>query len=173
MLLTLGGLYIFFARVADMSLATFRILMLMRGRSFTAALIGFLEAGFYIFALSEVIKRIDNPLNMLFFAGGFAAGTYIGSFIEELVALGYANVQIISLNSYETLKERLREEGFGVTAIEGCGKDGLHYILYVLTKRRNLSKLIKMVNKEDPKAFFSVSDTRKIVGGFFPRRKAK
>lgn len=156
-----------------MSLATFRILMLMRGRSFLAATIGFLEAGFYIFALSEVIKRMDNPLNMLLFAGGFAAGTYVGSMVERIIALGYVNVQIISLDSYETLQVRLREEGFGVTTVEGCGKDGLHYILYVLTKRCNLSKLMHIVSQEDPKAFFSVADTRKIVGGFFPRRKSK
>jgi len=171
--LVLGGLFIFFARVADMSMATFRILLLMRGRSLAASLIGFIESGLYIIALSEVIKRLDHPLNMVFFAAGFAVGNYVGSFIEERIAVGYVNVQIISMEYYEKLQNRLREEGFGVTSVEGCGKDGLHQILHVLLKRRDLPKLMKMINTEDKKAFVSVIDTRKIMGGFFPKRKAK
>lgn len=39
--LVFSGLLIFLARVLDMSLATFRILMLMRGRSLLASTIGF------------------------------------------------------------------------------------------------------------------------------------
>ena len=61
-----SGLFIFFARVADMSLATFRILMLMRGRSLTASLIGFVESLLYIGALSTVLRRLDNPFHMVF-----------------------------------------------------------------------------------------------------------
>jgi uncharacterized protein YebE (UPF0316 family) len=52
--LVFSGLLIFLARVLDMSLATFRILMLMRGRSLLASTIGFLESGIYLLALSRV-----------------------------------------------------------------------------------------------------------------------
>lgn len=169
----LVGLFIFGARVVDVSMATFRILMLIRGRSLLAALIGFLEAGLYIVALSEVIRHLDNPLNMIFFAGGFAAGNYVGSAIEERVALGYVNAQIISIERPESLKARLRREGFGVTSVEGCGKDGIHCILFVLLKRSDLPRLMNIISGEDPKAFVSVVDTRKIVGGYFMQRKAK
>lgn len=171
--LLLTGLFIFGARVADMSLATFRILMLMRGQNLTAAAIGFFESAFYIVALIEVIKHVNNPINVLFFAGGFAAGNYVGGYIEERVAIGYVNAQIISVKSYESLKKKLRNEGFGVTAVEGCGKEGVHYVLYVMLKRRHLPKMMRMVEAEDPHAFISVMDTRKIVGGFFTKRKFK
>ena len=168
-----SGLFIFLARVMDMSMATFRILMLMRGRSLLASLIGFLESGIYILALSQVMQHLDSSLNMVLFAAGFAVGNYVGSNIEERIALGYVNLQIISVDRYETLQSRLREEGFGVTSVEGSGKDGLHYILHVLSKRRDLPKLMKMINITDEKAFIYVVDTRKIFGGFFPQPKAK
>lgn len=169
----LSGLFIFLARVADMSLGTLRILMLMRGRSLHASLIGFIESLLYITALGEVIKRLDNPLNLVFFAAGFAAGNFVGSFIEERIALGYVNVQIISVESYNTLQTTLRNAGFGVTSVECCGKDGVHHILYVLLRRRDLTRLMKLISSEDQKAFVSIIDARKILGGFFPPSKSK
>jgi len=171
--LLLSGIFIFFARVIDMSLATFRILLIMRGRSLAASLIGFLESGLYIVALTVVVKNINSPLSILLYAAGFGVGTYTGSFIEERVALGYVNVQIISIDSHESMQTRLREEGFGVTSLEGYGKDGAHSILNVLLKRRDLPRIMELVNSEDKKAFVSITDTRKIIGGFFPKRKAK
>jgi uncharacterized protein YebE (UPF0316 family) len=171
--LMLSGVFIFFARVVDMSLATFRILMLMRGQSLLASMIGFLESGIYILALGQVMQHLDNPFNMVLFAAGFAVGNYVGSNIEERIALGYVNLQVISMDCSEALQLRLREEGFGVTAVEGSGKDGRHYILNVLSKRRDLPKLMHTVNCTDEKAFTSVVDTRQIIGGFFPQRKSK
>ncbi len=156
-----------------MSLATFRILMITRGRSFLAAMIGFFEAALYITALSQVVNRLDNPLNLFIYAAGFAVGTYTGSVIEDRIALGHVNVQIISVEFHDRLQDILRENGFGVTTVEGCGKDGKHNILYVLLKRRDLPRLMRLIDSEDKRAFISVMDTRKIIGGFFPRRKAK
>ena len=169
----LSGLFIFIARVADMSMATLRILMLMRGRSVIASLIGFMESLLYIVALGEVLKHLDSPFNMVFFAAGFAVGNFVGSRIEERIALGYVNAQIISVGSYDTLQTALRDAGFGVTSVEGHGKDGIHHILHVLLKRRDLHKMMKMVSSEDQKAFVSIFDTRQIFGGFFPAHKSK
>lgn len=171
--LIFSGLFIFLARVTDMSLSTFRILMLMRGRSLLASLIGFLESGIYILALSQVMQHLDHSINMVFFAAGFAVGNYVGSSIEERIALGYVNLQVISVDCHDTLQSRLRDEGFGVTVVKGSGKDGMHYILYVLCKRRDLPKLMKLINNTDEEAFTCVVDTRKILGGFFSQPKAK
>lgn len=167
------GFLIFLARVVDVSLATMRILFLMRGRSVIAALVGFVEAGLFIFALGEVVKRLDEPINMVFFAAGFAAGNYVGSLVEEYIAIGYVNVQVISLHCYEGMETRLREAGYGVTAVEGCGRDGTHQILYILTKRKQLPRLTEIIQQEDEKAFVTIMDARKIIGGYFSRKKSK
>lgn len=156
-----------------MTLATLRILMITKGRSFLAAIIGFVEAGLYIIALSEVVRHLGNYINLLFYAAGFAVGTYVGGVIEDRLALGYVNVQIISVEFHERLQNLLRENGFGVTTVEGYGKDGVHNILYILLQRKDLPKLMTLIENEDKKAFVSVMDTRKIIGGFFSRRKAK
>lgn len=167
------GFLIFIARIVDVSLATLRILFLMRGRGINAALVGFVEAGVFILALSEVVKRLDEPVNMVFFAAGFAAGNYVGSLIEEYIAVGFVNVQVISLQCCDGMETRLRQAGFGVTSVEGCGRDGTHPILYILIKRRELPRLIEIIQQEDQQAFVSIMDTRRIVGGYFNRKKSK
>ncbi|RYD03431.1 hypothetical protein N752_19830 [Desulforamulus aquiferis] len=49
-------LFIFFARVIDISLDVVRLLMLMRGRKVAASLIGFVEVTVFIIALGEVFR---------------------------------------------------------------------------------------------------------------------
>lgn len=169
----LTGLLIFLARIVDVSLGTLRILFLMRGRSLNAAFVGFFESALYILALSQVVTRLEQPLNMVFFAAGFGAGNYVGSLIEERIAVGFVNVQVISLDCFASMEMRLRDEGFGVTAVEGCGRDGTHQILYILVKRRDLPRLMHCIREEDTKAFVSVMDARKIIGGYFTRKKSK
>ncbi len=169
----LSYLFIFFARVVDMALATLRILMIMRGKSIQAALVGFFESAVYILALRQVIQALDNPFRIFVYALGFAAGNYVGSIVEERMAVGYATVQVISLSCTETMVDELRKNDFGVTVIEGCGREGVHQILHVLIKRKELDRLMRLVREQDPQAFVSVMDTRKIIGGYFTRKKSK
>lgn len=93
--LIFGYLFIFFARVSDVSLATIRTLMVVQGRRWQAALIGFFEVSIYVTALSKVVGNLDNPLNLLSYALGFACGNYLGITIENKIALGNLATQII------------------------------------------------------------------------------
>ncbi|MDW7650913.1 MAG: DUF2179 domain-containing protein [Bacillota bacterium] len=165
--------FIFFARVSDVSLSTLRILMLMRGRSVSAALIGFFEVIIYILALARVIDSLDDPVRLVVYALGFAAGNFVGSNIEERLAMGFATAQVISLNKSEEMAEMAREQGFGVTVLEGCGREGTHRILHILLRRKDLPCFLALVRKTDSQAFVSVMDTRKILGGYFTKIKAK
>lgn len=83
-----GYLFIFLARVVDVSLATMRTLMLVRGKGLIAACIGFFEVMIYITALNKVVSGLDNPANLVVYALGFATGNFMGSYIEEKLAIG-------------------------------------------------------------------------------------
>ena len=105
----LGGyLFIFFARVIDMSCTTVRTLMIVRGQRLIAAIIGFFEVSVYIAALNEVVGKLNNPLNLLFYAAGFATGNYVGSMIEERMALGFVTVEIIPSDPESEMPDLLR-----------------------------------------------------------------
>lgn len=166
-------LFIFFFRVFDVSLGTLRIIYLSRGQSKLAASIGFVEVMIYIVALGMVLGNLDRPLNIIIYALGFAAGNYVGSLIEEKIALGFVNVQVITMQNCGEMEDCLREMGYGVTSMECYGKEGPHRILHILLKRKLLSPFLKKVRQMDQHAFISIADTRKIMGGYFTRMKAK
>ena len=79
-----GYFFIFFARVADVSLDVFRLLMLTRGYALPAAAIGFIEVAIFVVALGSVLYGgLTDPLKVIAYAGGFATGNLVGVYIEE------------------------------------------------------------------------------------------
>jgi len=124
-----GYLFIFCARICDVSLGTMRTIMVVRGQRLYAAAIGFFEVSIYIVALGKIFSTLDNPLSIVVYAAGYATGNFVGSLIEEKLAVGVLTVQVITMKAPLELTELLRNEGYGVTVIEGQGREGTRYIL--------------------------------------------
>jgi len=173
MLMFLTLLAIFLAKIAHVSLGTIRIIYLTRGNSIAAAVIGFFEVIIFLAALSMVLANIDQWPNILVYGLGFAAGNIVGSKIEEMIAVGFVHIQIITVQSDGALEEELREMGYGVTSMPCYGKEGAHRTHQVLLKRKELPVFLKTMKRIDPDAFISIFDTRKIMGGYFARMKGK
>ncbi len=169
-----GALLIFLARVTDVSMGTFRTLMVVRGKRIYAAFIGFFEVIIYILALHSVVNTLDQPVNLIFYALGFATGNFMGSFLEEKMALGQISAQIIPSENDSEMIDSLREAGFGVTVFEGMGKNGLKQVLFVSLQRKDMPKLFTMIEEIDKDCFITVMDARKTRGGYYRnRRKGK
>ena len=163
-----GYLIIFFSRVVDVSLSTIRTLMVMQSRKVHAAIIGFFEITIYVTALGKVMSDLSNPFNLLAYGLGFACGTYVGITIENMIALGNLGVQIILTGDDNLdLIAKLRSEKFGVTVLEGEGKDGKKDVLTVIINRKDLTKLKEIVYKFDEDAFITTSSITPQSGGFF------
>ncbi|MEC9488292.1 MAG: DUF2179 domain-containing protein [Halanaerobium sp.] len=170
----LGVLFIFFARVVDVSMATIRTLMIVRGKRLYAALIGFFEVTIYILALSRVVNSLDSPVNLLFYALGFSAGNYLGSFLEEKLAMGNISAQVIPSGHSREMAAILREEDYGVTEMEGMGREGVKNVLIISLKRKELPGMLALIEEVDEDCFVTIMDARTTRGGYFkPRRKAK
>lgn len=171
----LGYLFIFLARVTDVSLGTVRMLMLVRGQRIWAAVTGLFEVTVYVVALSRVMNQLNNPLQLAAYAAGYATGNYVGGMIEEWMALGYLSVQAIPtrLEVAQDLAQTLRGRGFGVTTVDGEGREGPKKILHISLARRALPGLLKLIDTADPDAFVTVLDTRHRVGGVFRAKIGK
>ena len=174
MLALVGGyLFIFFARVVDMSLDVVRILMLTRDRRLIASAIGFVEVVIFLLAISQVLAGgLTDPLKVIAYAGGFATGNYVGSLIDSRLAMGYMTMQVFcDTCSHDSLCCTLREEGFGVTSVTGRGRDGERMILFVTLKRKDAGKMLDTLDRIYPGAFYNIYDARSIHGGVFPGKK--
>lgn len=159
---------IFFARIIDVSLSTIRIISISRNYKFLAPILGFVEVFIWITAVARIMNGMANIYSYIAYAGGFATGTFIGLIIEEKLALGILIVRIILVKNDNTLKDNLSKAGFGVTIIDGHGVNGKVKLIYTVIKRKDLNKVVNIINNSSKKAFYSVEDARITKQGVFP-----
>lgn len=165
-------LIIFVSRVIDVSLATFRTLMVVRGKRTPAAIIGFFEITIYVVVLGAVVSDMSDPLKVLSYGLGYAVGNYLGVTVEGIIAIGNVSVQIIPTKEHnETFKKTLRDAGFAVTVLKGEGKEGPREILFLTIDRKNLRILKSLTYEYDEKAFITVNDVNPLSGGYFANVK--
>jgi uncharacterized protein YebE (UPF0316 family) len=168
-----GPLLIFGLRIIDVSLATLRMLMIMRGRKMLAPMIGSVEVLVWIFAVGNAIRYLESPLHLIGYAGGFATGNFVGIKVEEKLALGMATVRIFSRHGGVEIAEALREHGFGVTEFAGQGREGTVEMIYVVVRRRDLPLVYEQVQIWDADSFVTVEEPRAIQRGWMFEKRRK
>lgn len=162
-----GALLIFILRVTDMSLDTMRVLFVMRARKPIAWILGFFQSAVFMLAITTVLSNLDNPLNLIGYAAGFATGNVLGMTIEERLAVGHIHLQIISPRRGTAIVDRLREEGFAVTEVPARGKDGMVTMLNCSVRRRQVIQVRDLVYEVDENAFVTEADVRSVSRGFW------
>ena len=153
--LIFSALIIFSLRLADQSLGTMRTLLVSKNKPIYAALIGLVESAIWIVAISQVIKDIDDPVLIGAYAAGFAAGTILGTYIERIVGVGNIVVRVFTPSNSSSVAETLRDNGHGVTVIDGEGKDGPVKIYLCVIPRRKLKSVLQMIEEINPNAYIT------------------
>lgn len=133
-------LVIFLARICDVSLGTLRILFVSKGMRLRAAVLGFLEVLIWIIVVAQLFQHLNNWLNFIAFAGGFAVGTYLGMYIENKLKVGTLIMRVITAKPAEELANELKEAGFRLTRVEAKGGIGPVEILFHRFKKKALER---------------------------------
>ena len=165
-----GGLLVFAARVVNVSMATVRTLLSIRGQKRLATIISFFESLIFILAISKVLQSPSNVWNILGYSSGFAVGTWVGLKIEERLALGYAAMQVITKTAGEEVSTALRQAGHGVTEMLGEGLHGKVYVINTVVSRRDIPGVMELVSAVDESAFVTVDDASRVYRGYLQRR---
>ncbi len=95
--------------------------MISRGNRSLAAVLGFFEVIIWLVAITQVLSNLNNITSYLSYGAGFTAGNFLGISLENSLAMGIQEVQIITESNMKVLSMLLREEGFGVTNLEPMG----------------------------------------------------
>ena len=87
------------------------------------------------------------------------------------IAVGLASIQVVvNEEDGDNLAIILRDNQFGVTIIDGKGKDDSKKdLLFIQLKRRRIPVAIKLIKEIDPSAYISINDVKSIVGGFIKK----
>ncbi len=158
------------ARVCDVSINTFRTILMMSGRKWLAGALGAVEVTIWVIAVGGVLKYISlaNWTAVAGYALGFAAGVVVGMTFEERVALGFRMIRIVNPDGKEEgtfVSERLRREGFRVTQVEGKGRSGPVEVAFTVVKRKSVESVKAMVKESAPRAFVTVESVAPMTGG--------
>jgi uncharacterized protein YebE (UPF0316 family) len=151
---------IFFARIAEVSVNTIRIIYMLGGRRITATVLGFFEAFIWLIAIRQIFQHLDNWASYLTYPGGFAAGILVGMIIEEKIAYGKVIVRIITPDEVLPLIQFLSDRKFRYTRVEAEGHRGRETLVFTVLKREKLDELIDKLKVILPKAFYTVEAVR-------------
>jgi uncharacterized protein YebE (UPF0316 family) len=160
------------ARIGDVSLGTIRIIAIGRGYKFIAPLLGFFEVLIWLLAIRQIMQNLTNVFYYVVYSGGFALGTFAGMYIEEKLAIGIVSIRIITRKDASELIDFLRSANYGVTSVDAQGVTGLVHVVYTIVKRSEVDKVLEIVNRFNPKAFYLIEDVRFARNGVFPAKKS-
>ena len=162
-------LLIFLSRICDVTLGTLRHVMMARGQKSITPILGFFEVLIWIIVVSQVMKQASNFACYIAWAGGFAAGNYIGLLIEERIALGLQIIRIITNQECSELIKKLQQANHGTTVVEAQGAKGPVKIILTVVKRKNIDPIITLIQEYNPDAFYSIEDIRDVNRGVFSK----
>lgn len=160
---------IFVINIVYVSLFTIRTVMVLKGFKFIAAGISIFESFIYIVGLGLVLDNLDNIINIVVYAIGYATGIMMGLIIEQKLALGYVVVNVTTAEKDKDLPNHFRNLGYGVTHGTSYGRDGERTTMQILTPRRYEKKLIETIKEIDERAFIVSYEPKNISGGFWTK----
>ncbi len=156
----LWPVFIFCARVMDVSIGTLRTILVVRGSRFLAPSLGFVEVTIWVCAISGVLTHLDRWYNIVAYASGFATGNALGIVLEQKVAIGMQAIRLISCAKYAAVAAGLRLAGYGVTEIPARGLHGDVTVAFVVVPRRETQTVIRTAARIDPEVSCTVEDVR-------------
>lgn len=161
---------VFCVRIMDVSLGTIRTIVTVKGKAIVASLIGFFEVLIWFLVVKEALNTDSNSIWIaISYAGGFATGTYIGSFLSDTFVKGAFGVQVILSDNSNKIVDTIRKEGYAVSVIDvkGQDKEKEKYMLFIEIDKKRFNHLRELIRELDDKAFIVVNETRMVQNGYF------
>ena len=151
---------IFISKIVENTLSTLRLIIVSNGKKKLGSILQGIIALVWIFSISITIIDINKDIfKIVFFVLGSTVGSYLGSIIEEKIALGSNMLICITKEIYEyDIKNKLKD--YKITTI--CEKDDTYSILLILLKRKEINKISSIIKKIDKNSIL-ISEKAKTI----------
>ena len=138
-------LIIFFAKIIENALSTLRLIVVANGKKIIGAILQIFVTFVWVVIASMVIIDIKSDyFKVIAFILGSAIGSYLGSLIEEHIAMG-TNLLICIVNPdlKNNIVNSLKLKNFKIINFNDSEK------LIILTKRKKRKEIIKIIKNID------------------------
>jgi uncharacterized protein YebE (UPF0316 family) len=163
----LGNVFLAFGlALIQVSVSTLRTIVVTRGKHSWAAVLAFLEVGLWLTAVSQVTSDLNTVWNVAGYSVGYAVGTMLGIWAEKWLAIGHVNIQIVSLAKGLEIAQKVRQAGYGATQLPAQGRSGPVQLIEVVTARKQVADILRLVNEVDTASFVTIQEARQVVQGY-------
>lgn len=142
---------IFSFKVFENTLSTLRIIVVANGKKLLGAILQGVIALVWAFSTGLVVVDVlKDPFKVVAFTFGSLIGSYIGSLIEEKIAMGTNMLTIVVDKSLSNkIIRALKKQKYEVIVLNGKRKDELKNILIIMVKRKKRQDVIKLIKNID------------------------
>lgn len=167
------SLIIVIAKIIEVTVGTLRIVMITKGERKMGSIFAFVEVVLWCILAGSVLSSItEAPLRTVAYSIGFAIGNYVGSYLEEKIAIGLSEIQVILMEEHSAkVCEALRNAGYAVTQIKAQGKNHPRELLMMYVPRTKIKPCVATIREIQENAVITISDTKPVYGGFGLLRK--
>ena len=159
-------LLIFSAKLLEVSISTIRVVLMARGSKIASSLLAVLEVTIWVIVTSTVLLSLqEDPMRAVAFIAAFAVGVFLGVLVEDKMALGLSQIEIIAeYDEAKIITKKLRDHGYRATTYVCEGLNGRKLSINLKVLRRDVPSTIEILNEHD-EVFVTVMDIRKISIG--------
>ena len=157
------------AKIIEIAIQSLKTCMMVKGQRLKAAFLGFLECAVWGLAISTVIGTLGDDMFLLaFYCLGYAIGLFLGATLENKIALGTSNLQLIA-NDKNTDKiiKYLNDNSRGYTVFDGHGSTDKMNMILIILPRKDMPRILKEIRKLcENNVFVVASEVSKYAGGY-------
>lgn len=141
---------IFISKIIENSLSTLRLILVSNGKKKIGAILNGVIALIWLFTTGIVIIDVNkDPIKIIIFCLGSIVGSYLGSILEEKLAIGTNMIICVIKEIYENdLKNILKD--YKITSLSEKNKS--YSILFITLKRKETKKISNIIKKIDKDA---------------------
>ena len=157
------------AKIVEISIQSLKTVMMVKGQRVRAAFLGFVECMIWGLVISTLVTTLGDDITLLvFYCSGYALGLFIGSTIENKIAIGTSNLELIANDdSTKKITTYLKEHGRGYTVFEGRGSVDKMNMIFIVLPRKETPQTLREIRKCcDNRVFVAVSEISKYAGGY-------
>lgn len=140
---------IFIAKVIENALSTLRLIVVANGKKMAGAVLNFIISLVWIISTGLVVVNIQkDPFKVFFFALGSFIGSYIGSLMEEKIAMG-SNMLLAVTRSPKTeeIQSELQKLNHTCYTLQS-NEDDILLTMVSRKKRKEILTIMKRIDKD-------------------------
>ncbi|MBR3198559.1 MAG: DUF2179 domain-containing protein [Bacilli bacterium] len=135
---------IFLFKILEDSLTTLRLIVVNNGKKAFGAILQFICTIIWVILTGSVlINFTKDPFKIVAFAFGGLVGSFLGSVLEERIALG-TNLVIIKTKKFLSLSHKFK---YFIITIDK------YFFIFIIIPRRKMKKITRYIHNIDNEAF--------------------